>query len=562
MRRAGAVPRRVRPGPRPPPAHRGRPTSAGALAVVAADLLALTLLESPGAMGADVVVGSSQRFGVPLFYGGPHAGFMSVASGLERHLPGRLVGRLRRRRGPSGLPAGAADPRAAHPPRQGDLQHLHRPGAAGRRRLDVRRLPRPRRPAGDRDPHPPLRRRPGRGAARGRPPGRARAASSTPSPCPVPGRAAAVVAAARELGLHLRLVDADTVGVSTSETTTPSTPGPGPPGVPSARRPTATRSRRSTGSPATRCRPSCVREHGVPDPRGVLAHHSETQMLRYLRRLSARDYALDRGMIPLGSCTMKLNATTEMEPVSLPGFADLHPFAPAEDAEGYRELVDAARGLAGRGHRLRPGLDPAQRRLAGRAGRAAGDPRLPPRERRHRPRRLPDPELGARHQRRVGGDGRDAGRGGQGRRRRVGRPRRPARPVREARRRPGRDHGHLPLDARRLRGLDHRAVPGRARARRPGLRRRRQPQRAARLRQARRVRRRRVAPQPAQDLLHPARWRRPGRRAGRGARPPRAVPALARAAPRGRQARGHRPDLGGAVRLGRASCRSRGPTCG
>ena len=77
-------------------------------------------------------------------------------------------------------------------------------------------------------------------------------------------------------------------------------------------------------------------------------------MLRYLRRLSARDYALDRGMIPLGSCTMKLNATTEMEPISLPGFADLHPFAPAEDAAGYRELIDRARGLAGRGHRLRP----------------------------------------------------------------------------------------------------------------------------------------------------------------------------------------------------------------
>ena len=74
------------------------------------------------------------------------------------------------------------------------------------------------------------------------------------------------------------------------------------------------------------------------------SHHSETAMLRYLRRLSARDYALDRGMIPLGSCTMKLNATTEMEPISLPGFADLHPFAPAEDAAGYRRLVDELEG--------------------------------------------------------------------------------------------------------------------------------------------------------------------------------------------------------------------------
>ena len=146
----------------------------GGKLVVAADLLALALLESPGELGADVVVGSSQRFGVPLFYGGPHAGYMAVAAGLERHLPGRLVGVERRRRGASGVPPRAADPRAAHPPRQGDLQHLHRPGAAGRGRVDVRRPPRPRGAAHDRAPHPPLRRRARRGAARGRRRGGAR----------------------------------------------------------------------------------------------------------------------------------------------------------------------------------------------------------------------------------------------------------------------------------------------------------------------------------------------------------------------------------------------------
>ena len=88
-------------------------------------------------------------------------------------------------------------------------------------------------------------------------------------------------------------------------------------------------------------------------------------MLRYLRRLADLDYALDRGMIPLGSCTMKLNATTEMEPISWPEFADIHPFAPAAQTAGYRELIASAGGLAGRGHRLRRGQRAAQRRLAG-----------------------------------------------------------------------------------------------------------------------------------------------------------------------------------------------------
>ncbi len=140
------------------------------------------------------------------------------------------------------------------------------------------------------------------------------------------------------------------------------------------------------------------------------SHHSETQMLRYLRRLSARDYALDRGMIPLGSCTMKLNATTEMEPVSLPGFADLHPFAPAEDAAGYRRLVDELEGwLAEVTGYDRVSIQPnagSQGELAG----LAGHPRLPPGARRRPARRLPDPELGPRHQRRLRGDGRHEGR--------------------------------------------------------------------------------------------------------------------------------------------------------
>ena len=149
-------------------------------------------------------------------------------------------------------------------------------------------------------------------------------------------------------------------------------------------------------------------------------------MLRYLRRLSARDYALDRGMIPLGSCTMKLNATTEMEPVSLPGFADLHPFAPAEDAAGYRQLVDELEGwLAEVTGYDRVSIQPnagSQGELAGLLAirgyhRANGEDGA---------QRLPDPVVRPRHERRVRGDGRHEGGRGQGRGRRGDRPRRPA----------------------------------------------------------------------------------------------------------------------------------------
>ena len=108
-------------------------------------------------------------------------------------------------------------------------------------------------------------------------------------------------------------------------------------------------------------------------------------MLRYLRRLSDMDLALDRTMIPLGSCTMKLNATTEMEAVTWPEFAGLHPFAPVEDAAGLLELIDQLSDVAVRDHRLRRGVAAAQRRVAGRTGRPAGDPRLPPVPRRRGP---------------------------------------------------------------------------------------------------------------------------------------------------------------------------------
>ena len=309
----------------------------GGLAVLACDLLALTVLESPGTLGADVAVGSSQRFGVPLFHGGPHAGFMSVSEGLERHLPGRLVG----------VSIDAEGRPAYRLALQTREQHIRRDKAtsnictaqvllavvAGMYAVH----------------HGPD----GLRAIAGQVHDRARSIAGILGEhgvevvhrdffdtvlLRVPGRAAEIVADARSRGVHLRLVDEDHVGVSVGESATgehvravlaafgvedgPHAYAAGGLGLPDA----------------------LERRTDYLTHETFHAYRSETQMLRYLRRLSGRDYALDRGMIPLGSCTMKLNATVEMEPVSLPGFADLHPFVPAEDAEGYHELVETLEG--------------------------------------------------------------------------------------------------------------------------------------------------------------------------------------------------------------------------
>ncbi|MCW2828385.1 MAG: gcvP [Marmoricola sp.] len=304
----------------------------GALAVVAADLLSLTLLESPGTLGADVAVGSSQRFGVPLFYGGPHAGFMAVRKGLERHLPGRLVGvsvdsagrpayrlslqtreqHIRRDRATSNictaqvLLAVVASMYAVHHGPDGltrIAKSVHAQAAALAARL---------RAGGVEVVHD---------------------AFFDTVLARVPGRAAEIVGAARAAGVHVRHVDDDHVGLTTSEVTDTDVLDAvlGAFGLAGG----TADDQVSEAIPAGLRRTTEFLTHEVFN-----THRSETSMLRYLRRLSARDYALDRGMIPLGSCTMKLNATTEMEPVSLPGFADLHPFAPAEDAQGYRRLID------------------------------------------------------------------------------------------------------------------------------------------------------------------------------------------------------------------------------
>src|SRR5690606_1859383 len=283
---------------------------------VAADLLALTLLRPPGEMGADVVVGSAQRFGVPLMYGGPHAGYIAVRKGLERSLPGRLVGVSR---DAAGRPAYrlALQTREQHIRREKATSNIctaqvllavvaaayavyHGPDglrtiAAGVHRHAVA-LANALRLAGIKLES---------------------TAFFDTVRAVVPGRAAQVVAAARRLGVNLHRTDADRVTIACDETTTvrelrlvleafgvdpdvaERSLGQVPDGLPQELR-----------------RSSPYLTHPVFN-----RYHSETAMLRYLRGLADDDYALDRGMIPLGSCTMKLNPTAAMEPISWPEFA-------------------------------------------------------------------------------------------------------------------------------------------------------------------------------------------------------------------------------------------------
>ncbi len=306
----------------------------GAIGIVAADLLALTVLTSPGELGADVAVGSSQRFGVPLGYGGPHAGFLAVRKGLERTLPGRLVG-------VSVDADGAPAYRLALQTRE---QHIRREKAtsnictaqvllavmAGMYAVFHG-------PDGLRD----IALRTHRYAAVLAAALRAGGVEVLQDGffdtvvARVPGRADAVVRAAAEAGVDLRRVDANCLGVSTAETTTRAhldvvTAAFGLPAADWDALDEAT----PDALPDALRREQPYLTHPV-----FSEHRSETALLRYLRRLADKDLALDRTMIPLGSCTMKLNATTEMEPVTWPEFGALHPFTPREHAEGYAALI-------------------------------------------------------------------------------------------------------------------------------------------------------------------------------------------------------------------------------
>lgn len=309
----------------------------GALLAVAADLLSLTLLRSPGECGADVAVGSAQRFGVPLGFGGPHAGFFATRDAYKREMPGRLVGvsvdakgrkayrlalqtreqHIRRERASSNICTAqallammAAMYAVYHGPEglATIAQRVHRLAATLAKGLRDLGLEVQTRAFFD----------------------TLTVATGT--------RTAQIHQAARERGINLRDIDAIHVGVSLDETTEPKDVET----IWAAFAPTDRRVPRiddvevSTNDQFSSAlqRTSTFLAHPVFN-----TYHSETDLLRYLRGLADKDLALDRTMIPLGSCTMKLNATTEMIPVTWKEFGGLHPFVPQDQAQGYLQLT-------------------------------------------------------------------------------------------------------------------------------------------------------------------------------------------------------------------------------
>jgi len=305
--------------------------AAGAVAAVAADLLALTLLRPPGELGADIAVGSTQRFGVPMGFGGPHAGYICVRDALKRQLPGRLVGvsvdadghpayrlalqareqHIRREKATSNictaqvlLAVTAAMYAAYHGPDglTAIAHRVHHRAAALAQTLRDQGY-------------------------------RIEAAGFFDTVrVLMPGAAAEAAGRARAAGYNVHQAGPDAVQVACDETTTEAQLQEVASAL--AGRDVELAAGCPDALPAGLLRDSEFLTHPV-----FHSYRSETAMLRYLRRLSDFDIALDRSMIPLGSCTMKLNAAAEMEPISWTEFAQMHPFAPAEQTQGYQELI-------------------------------------------------------------------------------------------------------------------------------------------------------------------------------------------------------------------------------
>jgi glycine dehydrogenase len=495
-----------------------RVREAGALVTVAVDLLALTVLTPPGEWGADIVVGSSQRFGVPLGYGGPHAAFFATRDEFKRQLPGRIIGVSRDAHGNPALRM-ALQTREQHIRREKATSNIctaqvllaviasmyavwH--GPTGLRRIGRRvhslaaALAEGVRGMGHEVVHQhffdTIRVRPTTDAA-------------------------TVLDAALTQRINLRRFDDGTLGIALDETTTPADLADllaaFNDGSPVDFDVAALLERIEPAYPAALARSSEYLTHPVFN-----THHSESEMLRYMRRLESRDLSLTTSMIPLGSCTMKLNATAEMIPITWPEFGKIHPFAPADQAEGYRILFEQleaqlaeitgfaavslqpnagsqgeyagllairrfheSRGDAERNVCLIPqsahGTNPASAVMAGMkvvVVKTASNGNIDVDDLRARA------EEHADRSRRVDGD--------------------------------------LPLHPRCLRGVDPRGVRYGPPQRRPGVHGRRQHERAGRALPAGRLRRRRLPPEPPQDLLHPP-WRRwTGDGADRGGRAP------------------------------------------
>jgi glycine dehydrogenase len=324
----------------------------GGLAVVAADLLALTLLKSPGELGADVAVGTSQRFGVPMGFGGPHAGYLAVRAGLERQLPGRLVGvsqdaaghpayrlslqareqHIRREKATSNictaqvLLAVMASMYAVYHGPDGlkrIAQHVHASAVLVAKEFGARGV-------------------------------EVVGGSYFDTLTVTVTDAAALVARAHEHGVLLHAASPTTVTLSFDETSAADIDTVLPLlldifGAAKKRTPLKGKGAFALDevkwyalSPLTQHEylPSLARKSPYLTHPVFNTHSSETAMMRYLKYLADKDYALDRGMIPLGSCTMKLNAATEMEAVTWPEFAGIHPFAPEADVAGYLSLIE------------------------------------------------------------------------------------------------------------------------------------------------------------------------------------------------------------------------------
>ena len=308
----------------------------GAVVTVAADLLSLVLLTPPGEFGADIAVGNTQRFGVPLGYGGPHAAYFATHEKFRRAMPGRIVGVSVDSRGRQALRL-ALQTREQHIRREKATSNIctaqvllgviagmyavyH--GQEGLTRI-ARRVHR-------------LTDILAAGLARLGFAIESENWFDTLTVC-APGAAKTILKRAEAAGYNLRPIDDDRLGIACDETTTRADIeavwrafADGEPGVDVA----VLDGEARCGLPEGLARQTAFLEHPVFN-----LYHAETELLRYMRRLEGRDLTLNQAMIPLGSCTMKLNATAEMMPITWPGFGDIHPFAPAAQAAGYRELV-------------------------------------------------------------------------------------------------------------------------------------------------------------------------------------------------------------------------------